>query len=145
MGLDVDIIETKVTADRTATLRVSLTNESDTAKKIGAGHRPVFSAVYPTNQSTRIVLLDSSGDYDSIQSDCWRVDDDEITTYGSWSKKFEPGETKAIDLAVWDTPPKEGNDICMPVGSYQYTQKYTTEYGGEVDEFEWSFSLRLTS
>lgn len=140
VDLSVDLLRERITAERTASLRIRFRNAADETRRIGFGVRRPFTTM--RSDDDRWLLLENP-DFQPVSATCWEPPPD--VTVGHPLKlvyaKLDPDETVVGEYELWGN----GNDdACMPVGEVRFAQTYQL-YEWPVGDFEWGFGLSITA
>ena len=137
-----EVAVTRDTADHPPQLRVTVTNESDEAVRIGEGREVVFAYVADTGR--QLILLPTGDDYPA-EPDCWRLTEPVAVTEEYQIVDLAPGESTAQLVDLYGAP---GPDACLPVGTFRFESNYAvttdTDTAPETgDRATWGFSVSL--
>lgn len=165
VSVDVEVVEPAVTADHTARIRATFTNEGPKRKFSGFGRFvPLNAQVSGPSGTAGLLLLpttltasgDSASPYESytrnLTNGCWSA-----TLYRasgpSQTVTLDTGEEATQTLELWDNGEIEG---CMPPGTYQFSGSYSlgrfryackigraTDCNEDAAERNWTFTLSV--
>lgn len=149
----VKVIQSSITADKTARIRVTLTNTSDQTVWNTNVRIPTFSA-YITQagpQEQKLVLLRPGEQYETASAECWRAELDNPQLNHAYTDvatdvRYTVGEKKATEFAVYGHP--ENDNRCIVLGEYPIKNRYTIATDDEAEEaeweYEWGFGITVT-
>lgn len=145
----VEVLRARVTADQTARIRISVTNNTDQPAWNKTVRIPVFGMFITEEgpQDQRVVLGSPDGNISTVSPDCYRISPtthlqgpDVVTDI-----RYDPGETKSTAFDLYGHP--ENTGPCLAPGAYRITSGYRI---AEVDnaaaatwEFEWGFTITV--
>lgn len=139
----VSVVQPEVTAERTARIRFSLTNDGDERRVLRRTTCPPADAHESdraTDGATLVLLLANEQDFEPQTEDCWRprpVDFFLGMPCSPTELALDAGETVTREYEVWDYPK---NERCMPPGTYRFGDGYSLDDAA----YEWEFSVSVT-
>ena len=144
----VTVVHSRVTADQTARIRITVQNVVDqpvyTEVLI-----PAFSAfVTQTGPGyQRLVLLRPDRQYDTANEWCWRAELDRGQLnhlYGDIAThlRYGAGESKSTAFDIYGHP--ENPDPCLVPGDYPIENRYTISDDADSDEATWQYNWGFT-
>lgn len=139
----VTVTRSSITADRTARIRVTLTNTSDRTVSNSSRIRAFSAFVTRAGpQGQKLVLLKPDVQYETASTGCWRAELEEFHLDRAYTDvgadvRYPAGETKATEFAVYGHP--ENDDCCIVPGEYPIKNRYTIVADDEVEQVEWQY------
>ena len=138
----VEVVRDVATAEHPPQLRVTVTNGSDEAVRVGEGRAIVFQYVHDTSRD--LLLLPAGEDWPA-EPDCWRLTEPIAVTEEYRIVDLAPGESVSALVDLYGAA--TGTDACLPVGEYRFETTYavTSDPDGvpEGPGTTWGFSLVL--
>lgn len=131
-----------VTPDRTATLRLTFTNEGDDESRNVAGIRDdvsVIAADFSYSAPQEYLLVPPRYAQPDRTASCWEVPHEAAFNGGVGGGeplRLSPGESVVQEYRLWDRRP---DTPCMPTGNYHFG----TEWANEGDPFRWMVTLSV--
>lgn len=120
--VDVEILESTVTKDHTAEIRLTWTNSSSQKISVSIGREtaePLISHTIKNGdwQSTGLVLVPTSYDPQKRSEDCWKPEDYFGGGGDAESTTLTSRESFQHEYRLWTDLDKEG---CLPTGTYDF-------------------------
>jgi hypothetical protein len=140
-GFDIDatVLEARITTDHTASVRITVENERDEARRISDGDRKLFSTL--TSAEHGLLLLDREAS--PLRSPgCWRPVFGQSSSMALRIAEIPPEGKSAIDLRVWGESGVSLDD-CLPTGTFRFDTTYHLLGAEGEQEFDWGFALSV--
>lgn len=158
VSIDVAVVE-QFSDSGPARLRITLTNDASTARRLAFGFVPPFGPFVGTNRDGAGELhvlprddvrggarLYDSAVPDEPADDCWKMADtweilDSVTVW-----EADPGASVACIYALLDD---SGPDACLPAGTYRFEDEWGESWWSDAEErvedswHSWGFELEL--
>jgi len=137
-----EMIEPEVTAEHTATLRLTFTNEGDSESMNVAGVRddmPVIAEDFTYSAPQEYLLVPPRYAQPDRKESCWKVPHEGAfngSNAGGDPLRLSPGESVSQEYLLWDRKP---NTSCMPTGDYHFG----SEWANEGEPFKWMITLSI--
>jgi len=140
VGMDVSVVESEITQDHTATIEVTLRNESTRKQRFNGGASFPFSP--GTSQPEGLVLLEEGSERGTKKDGCWTVENPNEWLTNESTSFLEPGEESSIRLTVWDDPRARG---CLSPGEYYFSETFSVgDPTKDPPVFSWGFELSVS-
>ena len=142
VALTGEITEPEVTAEHTATLRVTFTNEGDSDSMDVAGVRddmPVIAEDFTYSAPQEYLLVPPRYGQPDRKETCWEVPHEAAfngSTAGGEPLRLSSGESVNQEYLLWDRKP---DTSCMPTGDYHFG----SEWANEGEPFKWMLTLSI--
>ena len=142
IALTGEMREPEVTAEHTATLRLTFMNEGDAESMDIAGVRddmPVIAEDFTYSAPQEYLLVPPRYAQPDRKETCWEVPHEAAfngDNAGEELLRLPPGESVSQEYLLWDRKP---DTSCMPTGNYHFGSKWANE--GEP--FKWMITLSI--
>lgn len=141
-----EVTQSKITADQTARIRVSLTNTADQAVWNTNVRIPAFSSFISKAgpEGQKLLLLQPDEQYDTASAECWRADLTEPELNHAYTDvvtdiRYDADESKATEFDIYGHP--ENANRCLVPGAYPIESKYHVADNDEsTDEITWEYT-----
>jgi hypothetical protein len=147
----VEVIQSSVTAEQTARIRVTVTNTADHPVWNTSVRIPAFSNFITQEgpKGQKLLLLKPDEQYDTA-TECWRAELNEPQLNNAYTdvvidRRYSAGESKATTFDIYGHP--ENADPCLMPGEYPIENRYTITNDADSDEakweYKWGFSITV--
>lgn len=144
----VEVLRSSVTADRTARIRITLTNTSDRTVWNNSRIRAFSSFITDEGpQNQQLALLRPEENNSTVRSDCYRsaLTERALKWYYTdvvSNTGYDPDETKATTFDIYGHPGNTGP--CLALGDYPIRSEYRIAEDAEAEETNWEFEWGFT-
>lgn len=145
----VEVVQSSVSIDRTAQLRVTVTNSTDRLVWNKHVHIPAFSSFITQEgpQGQKLLLLQPDEQYDTVGSGCWRADLEEWQLNHAYTDvvtdvRYDAGQSGTTAFDVYGHP--ENTGPCLAPGDYRIENKYAIAADVDAEEADWEFYWGFT-
>lgn len=140
----VEVVRSSVSTDRTARLRVTVTNSADRPVWNKYVQIPAFSSFITEEgpQGQELLLLQPDEQYDTVGFGCWRADLDEWQLNHAYTDvvtdvRYDAGESRTTAFDVYGHP--ENTGPCVAPGDYRIENKYAIAADDDAEQADWDF------
>jgi hypothetical protein len=139
----ITVVQSRVTADQTARIRVTVRNVAD-QPVWNSARIPAFSNFITTEgpEGQKLLLLKPEEQYDTASGRCWRAELDRgqlNLAYGDTAAdmRYDAGESRSMAFDIYGHP--ENADPCLMPGEYPIENRYTISNDADSDEATWQY------
>lgn len=143
--LDVEVVESAVTEDHTATVRVTFTNTGP-KQEFMFGDLPPFTVTKSVESNPGVLLLDPDKSVEKVQSECWQpTQSSHAAVFDAVAKiiTLDSGERISRTAELWGSSLNEKH-VCLPTGTFRFEREYTFGFS-DTPSFTWGFSVSLST
>lgn len=140
--MTVDVTESEITREHTATVTIGFENVGDEPLNIAAGRGFPFTTTESEDFRWGLVPSADAGTRES--PDCWVPEDSSHAfAYPPTRDIYEilPGERRTAERWLWSHYEAE---VCMPTGVTSFRTHGHIGPPGEMDRIEWGFDLEIS-
>lgn len=136
----VEIVQSGITEDRTATVQVIVTNISPHPLTIQTDGLLPLSELESEEEQPGLLLLPEDDHNIQRTLHCWQPDKKPELEFDEQSKtKLKQGEDIRRNYEVWS---HHRNNNCFPLGDYNFKETYTVD-SEDKRNLDWSFTLSV--
>jgi len=132
-SVDVELMHSRVTSDRTAELRVEVRNDGDEVRSFDLSCRSVLDPIVFDTDRTYLLTLPSA----RFEGECWQRTGDRPLASDNCDTnvRLAPGESWSNEMWLWSN--RSG---CVPTGEYRFVDRLSLVESNE----EFGFELAVT-